>query len=252
MLDRVLLMDITQAAFGLDMKSASRIYFISPVLNPQVEAQAIGRARRISQQKPVTVETLVLRGSVEEVIVRRRGEMTQAEQRKCRSILDDKPIYEWILNAKILKLPGSTAGNISWPDQMAKLARPQFIFGRDFGRGAAHPDEDLVNVDLSPSISKIDARTALKPSVGFGNGSKEAKMADDLPSLEAEGRLAHHTSNDGASSLLSPSKKRIVGPSPGHSSPAKKKRPTVRFAGGSDDEATVPRAVVKLGTPTPV
>ena len=69
---RVLLMDITQAAFGLDMRSASRIYFINPVLNPQVEAQAIGRVRRISQKKPVSVETLVIRGSIEEVIMERR------------------------------------------------------------------------------------------------------------------------------------------------------------------------------------
>lgn len=245
-------MDITQGAFGLDMKSASRIYFINPVFNPQVEAQAIGRARRISQQKPVTVETLVLRGSVEEVIVRRRGEMTQAEQRKCRSILDDKPIYEWTLNAKILKLPGSSGGNISGPEQMAKLARPQFIFGRDFRREPAHPDEDLVNVDLPPSISKIDVRAALQPGVRLGKGSKETKIADDLPSPETEGRLAHYTNNDGNSLLLSPSKKRGVGPSPGHSSPAKKKKPTVRFAAASDDEAAVPCAVVKLGTPTPV
>lgn len=142
---RVLLMDITQAAFGLDMKSASRIYFINPVLNPQVEAQAIGRARRISQKKPVSVETLVLRGSVEEVIVKRRAEMTQAEQWKCHSILDDKPIYEWILNARILPLPGGE--DLPGPEQMAKLQSPPLIFGRGFGRELSHPDQDLVAVD---------------------------------------------------------------------------------------------------------
>ena len=96
-------MDLTQAAFGLDLQSASRIYFLSPVLNPQVEAQAIGRARRIGQARPaVAVETLVLRGSVEEVIVRRRAEMTQAEMWKCRSILDDGPIYEWYVKSVFL------------------------------------------------------------------------------------------------------------------------------------------------------
>ncbi|KAK4153560.1 P-loop containing nucleoside triphosphate hydrolase protein [Chaetomidium leptoderma] len=171
---RVLLMDITQAAFGLDMKSASRIYFINPVLNPQVEAQAIGRARRISQHKPVTVETLVLRGSVEEVIVRRRAEMTLAEQRRCRrSILDDRPIYEWILEARILAGPptppppplvdrpveaeAETAA--AGPEQMAKLRSPQFVFGRGFGRARGHPDQDLVAVNrgslsLSPPVKK--------------------------------------------------------------------------------------------------
>ncbi|KAK3392914.1 P-loop containing nucleoside triphosphate hydrolase protein [Podospora didyma] len=138
---RVLLMDINNAAFGIDIQSASRIYFINPVLSPQVEAQAIGRARRISQNKRVTVETLVLRGSLEEVIVKRRGEMTHAEQLKCRSILDDWSIYEYIANARILPLPGGKSP--SGPDQMAKLQTPQFIFGRGFGR-RSHPDQDLV------------------------------------------------------------------------------------------------------------
>ncbi|KAK4127048.1 helicase-like protein [Parathielavia appendiculata] len=152
---RVLLMDITQAAFGLDMQSASRIYFINPVLNPQVEAQAIGRARRISQKKPVSVETLVLRGSVEEVIVRRRAEMTQAEQWKCRSILDDKSIYEWILNARILPMPdGHGDGDDGGPGQMALLETPLFLFGRGFGRELAHPDQDLVGVNESPVRKK--------------------------------------------------------------------------------------------------
>ncbi|KAK4240328.1 DNA repair protein rad8 [Achaetomium macrosporum] len=167
---RVLLMDVGQAAFGLDMQSASRIYFINPVLNPQVEAQAIGRARRISQNKPVSVETLVLRGSVEEVIVKRRGEMTQAEQWKCRSILDDKPIYEWILNAKILPLPGGN--DIPGPDQMAKLQSPQFIFGRGFGRELSHPDQDLLTVNGSPVSNKksvaIAERSRKRPSPEAG------------------------------------------------------------------------------------
>jgi len=141
-------MDISQAAFGLDMRSASRIYFISPVLNPQVEAQAIGRVRRISQSRQVTVETLVLRGSLEEVIVERSRRMTQADHKRCKSILDDRPIYDWILNARILPLPKEGAdvavdGQEDGPSQMAPLKTPQYIFGRGFGR-VVHPDEGLL------------------------------------------------------------------------------------------------------------
>ncbi|KAH8676165.1 P-loop containing nucleoside triphosphate hydrolase protein [Xylariales sp. PMI_506] len=136
---RVLLMDISQAAYGLDMRSASRIYFVSPVLNPQVEAQAIGRARRLSQQKPVTVETLVLRGSIEEVIVERRKKMTAAEHRRVKSILDDRPMYNWILNAQIMPLL-KVEDDVS---QTAMLEVPQYVFGREFGR-EVHPDEGLI------------------------------------------------------------------------------------------------------------
>jgi len=142
-------MDITQAAFGLDMRSASRIYFINPVLNPQVEAQAIGRVRRISQKKQVSVETLVLRGSLEEVIMERRQKMTQAEHRKCKTILDDGPIYEWMLNARILPLPDDA---VDGPAQMAPLKTPQFLFGRGFGR-VEHPDEGLVMNGTAPGTN---------------------------------------------------------------------------------------------------
>ncbi|RYP81710.1 hypothetical protein DL769_001860 [Monosporascus sp. CRB-8-3] len=149
---RVLLMDISQAAFGLDMRSASRIYFISPVLNPQVEAQAIGRARRISQQRPVTVETLVLRGSIEELIVDRRRHMTQAEHRRVNSVLDDRPMYEWILNARILPM-GEDALEDDGLAQTARLETPQYVFGRGFGR-EPHPDEDLLTTTGSPDAKK--------------------------------------------------------------------------------------------------
>ncbi|TDZ26054.1 putative ATP-dependent helicase [Colletotrichum orbiculare MAFF 240422] len=123
---RVILMDLSQAAVGLDMRAASRIYFVNPVLNPQTQAQAVGRARRISQQKPVTVETLVLRGSIEEVIVERKHSMSQIEHWKCRSILDDRPIYNWILNAGIIPLPeGGKDDDLS---QTVPLKKPQPIF----------------------------------------------------------------------------------------------------------------------------
>ncbi|KAF3062482.1 putative ATP-dependent helicase C23E6.02 [Daldinia childiae] len=152
---RVLLMDISQAAFGLDMRSASRIYFISPVLNPQVEAQAIGRARRISQQKPVSVETLVLRNSIEEVIINRRKEMTYAEHSKVKSILDDRLIYRWILNAKIIPLPDEEDGVA----QTAMLETPQYVFGRGSGR-ELHPDEGLITGSPDAKV-RSDATTSI-------------------------------------------------------------------------------------------
>ncbi|KAJ4308749.1 hypothetical protein N0V84_011916 [Fusarium piperis] len=146
---RVLLMDITQAAFGLDIRVASRIYFISPVLNPQVEAQAIGRARRISQQKPVSVETLVLRNSIEEIIIERKQHMTQAEHDAAKTILHVERIYNWIKDARIIPLPNDRTSKES---QMAPLRTPQYVFGRGFGR-TMHPDDGLV-LDDSPTRKK--------------------------------------------------------------------------------------------------
>ncbi|ETS86408.1 hypothetical protein PFICI_00236 [Pestalotiopsis fici W106-1] len=192
---RVLLMDISQAAFGLDMRSASRIYFISPVLNPQVEAQAIGRARRISQQKPVTVETLVLRGSIEEVMVERRRNMTQAEHRRVKDILDDKPMHDWIRNARIMPMPE----NITADDSVAQTARlrtPQFVFGRGFGRDS-DPDADLI-MDSPTALSKAKGTTADKSGDGgnveraplpfkLGSGLKRKQSRSSTPMPAEDG-----------------------------------------------------------------
>lgn len=133
-------MDLSQAAFGLDMREASRIYFISPILNPQVKAQAIGRLRRISQKKPVLVETLVLKDSIDEVILERNEHMSQAEHLRTKSILDIPTIYNWIKNAKINPLPEGCDDDLS---RMSPLAQKHHVFGRGFGR-TVHPDDGLI------------------------------------------------------------------------------------------------------------
>jgi hypothetical protein len=231
-----MLMDIGHAAFGLDMQSASRIYFINPVLDPQIEAQAVGRARRISQKKPVTVETLVLRGSLEEVIVRRKEEMTQAEQRKCKSILDDKPIYEWILHPKILPLP---QGEVDGLAQTAMLQEPQRVFGQGFGRIVGE-DEDLVPLSTSPTSPVRLSITAMA-----------LNQQDGIPIHE---QVRRATSVEAATALMqlpyqtAPSKKRgfdaAMGPSTpfgqrscdsGGASDSPRPSRRVRFTGTGDD-----------------
>lgn len=211
-----MLMDIGHAAFGLDMQSASRIYFINPVLDPQIEAQAVGRARRISQKKPVTVETLVLRDSLEEVIVRRKAEMTQAEQRKCRSILDDRPIYEWILNPKILPLP---AGEVDGLAQTTMLREPQFVFGQGFGRTIGE-DEDLVPLSTSPTSMKTSAAgapIALKHvSLPLGSSRKRTFDAPGGPATSVSYSAPSNGDVRAASASPRPSRR-------------------VRFAGNDDD-----------------
>jgi hypothetical protein len=193
-------MDLSQAAYGLDMRAASRIYFISPVLNPQVEAQAIGRARRISQKKPVTVVTLVLRDSIDEVIMERKKNMSQAEHRKCKSILDDRPIYNWILNAKITSMSEEQPDG---PSQMTPLETPQFVFGRA-SRRVMHPDEALLLDGPSDVLH------------GEPNGGS--------PTLAVRGKKRLHDSAIGDST---------AGPS--ENLPENRKR-RVRFASDSDDD----------------
>lgn len=190
-------MDISQAAFGLDMRVASRIYFISPVLNPQVEAQAIGRARRISQQKPVFVETLVLRNSIDEVILERKEHMTQAEHGRVQSILDDGQIYEWVKNARITPLP---RGDFSKEDQMSPLDTPRYVFRRGFGR-TMHPDEGLVLDETPRSEGRV-----LRP-LEMANGKKRTTQFGAATSVRDQSQ--HKDSSSNTSDLAARPSKRV-------------------------------------------
>jgi hypothetical protein len=205
-------MDISQAAFGLDMREASRIYFINPVLNPQVEAQAIGRARRISQKKAVFVETLVLKNSIEEVILERKQHMTQAEHHRVQSILDVGPIYDWIKNARINPMP-MVEGELSKEGQMAPLGTPQYIFRRGFGR-TMHPDEGLV-LDDSPT-KKTNGAGMVLGTLEMTNRLKRTSQSDKITVG------GHH--NEGGASTSNPS------------DVAARPSKRVRFTGGSEED----------------
>ena len=54
---------------GLNLTAAEYVFLLDPWWNPAVEAQAIDRAHRIGQRKPVTVYRLVSAGTIEEKVV---------------------------------------------------------------------------------------------------------------------------------------------------------------------------------------
>ncbi|KAI8363475.1 SNF2 family N-terminal domain-containing protein [Mortierella sp. GBAus27b] len=74
-----IIMDTRHAAFGIDLSGASRVYFVSPVWQTATMRQAIKRAHRIGQTRPVYVETLVIKDSFEEAILSRRNEIDKDE-----------------------------------------------------------------------------------------------------------------------------------------------------------------------------
>ena len=129
---RVLIMDIKQAAHGLNLSSASRVFFVNPPCRPDIEAQAIKRAHRIGQTRPVHVETLVLRGTVEEAMHDRASKMTSREHLAAKTLEEDEGIRGIIQNARVLPL--SERGLVG-EAAMAPLQIPQQLFGRP-SRGA--------------------------------------------------------------------------------------------------------------------
>lgn len=57
---------------GITLTGADRVIIIDPSWNPCTDAQAIDRAYRIGQSKPVTVYRLITSGTIEEKIYRRQ------------------------------------------------------------------------------------------------------------------------------------------------------------------------------------
>ncbi|PGH27254.1 hypothetical protein AJ80_00964 [Polytolypa hystricis UAMH7299] len=103
---RVFLMDLSQAAHGLHIACASRVFIVNPIWDPNIESQAIKRAHRISQTKPVYVETLVLRDTLEDKMLRRRKQMSNAElQHAERDPLDDQTMSYIIQNEGFIPMP---------------------------------------------------------------------------------------------------------------------------------------------------
>ncbi|KAG4434725.1 hypothetical protein IFR05_009802 [Cadophora sp. M221] len=187
---RVLLMDVSQAAFGLDMSSASRVYFVNPVFSPQVEAQAVKRAHRIGQTKPVYVETLVLKGSIEEVILERRKQLSTEEHNSCKSILDDRTMYDWIRNARFVDLGDSREGEGAVEERMAKLKTPRLVFGRGVGGSgrAMDPDQDLILGDSPDRKGKGKEKVKIMIKLKVGPAFKRTDDGVQGTSEKAKGK----------------------------------------------------------------
>ncbi|MFC7597191.1 SNF2-related protein [Terrabacter sp. GCM10028922] len=63
------LISLKAGGFGLTLTEADYVYVLDPWWNPAAEAQAIDRAHRIGQNRPVTVYRLVSAGTIEEKVV---------------------------------------------------------------------------------------------------------------------------------------------------------------------------------------
>ncbi len=63
------LISLKAGGFGLNLTAADYVVIADPWWNPAAEDQAMGRAHRIGQQRPVTVYRLIAAGTIEERIV---------------------------------------------------------------------------------------------------------------------------------------------------------------------------------------
>ncbi len=88
---RIFLISLKAGGYGLNLTAADSVILADPWWNPAVEAQAIDRAHRIGQQKVVNAYRLVMRGTVEERILK-----LQAQKRGLveATLNDQAPLME--------------------------------------------------------------------------------------------------------------------------------------------------------------
>ncbi|MDT6962614.1 DEAD/DEAH box helicase [Cupriavidus sp. SZY C1] len=80
----VFLISLKAGGFGLNLTAADYVVIADPWWNPAAEDQAMGRAHRIGQQRPVTVYRLITAGTIEERIV----DLHQGKRALAEGVLD--------------------------------------------------------------------------------------------------------------------------------------------------------------------
>ncbi|GAB1209986.1 hypothetical protein APSETT445_008774 [Aspergillus pseudonomiae] len=189
---RVLLMDLHQASHGLHIANASRVFIINPIWQPNVESQAIKRAHRIGQTRPVFVETLVLKDTLEDKMLERRKTMSEKEMQQAeRDLLDDSTMSSIIQNEHFLHMADDE--DLTGP---AYLKQPPGFFDRH-GLSIPEANESPSSAKKAPRSRKrgsgpIDMNMdttrdsdvgALKRRRSDGTGLHSGGISETLPSL---------------------------------------------------------------------
>ncbi|KAJ9668358.1 hypothetical protein H2201_001406 [Coniosporium apollinis] len=83
---KVMLVSLKAGNAGLNLTAASQVIILDPFWNPYIEEQAIDRAHRIGQQRPVQVHRIFVEGTVEDRIY----ELQEKKRDLISSALDEK------------------------------------------------------------------------------------------------------------------------------------------------------------------
>ncbi len=91
----VFLISLKAGGFGLTLTEADYVFMLDPWWNPAAEAQAVDRAHRIGQERPVNVYRLIAAGTIEEKVM----SLQQRKARLFHAVMDDDALFGRALSA---------------------------------------------------------------------------------------------------------------------------------------------------------
>ena len=84
---RVFLMSLKTGGVGLNLTAARRVYLLDPWFNPATEEQAMDRVHRLGQEQPVIATRFIVRGTVEEKMLK----LQDSKRALCQAALVEGP-----------------------------------------------------------------------------------------------------------------------------------------------------------------
>ncbi|WP_292835806.1 DEAD/DEAH box helicase [Microbacterium sp.] len=95
----VFLISLKAGGFGLTLTEADYVFLLDPWWNPAAEAQAVDRAHRIGQSRPVNVYRLIASGTIEEKVLA----LQQRKARLFQSVMGDDDMLARSLTAEDIR-----------------------------------------------------------------------------------------------------------------------------------------------------
>jgi SNF2 family DNA or RNA helicase len=150
-----LIMDLKLASHGLTIIAATRVFFINPVWNQSIEAQAIKRSHRIGQMNEVFVETLILEGTLEEKMYNMRAEVTNSNKIE---LIDHEGIKNYILQFPFLRMFDGDENVEEYADFNVKSGMLGSVERADVGNNDYDDDDALLRKPSNLFDSRLGTR----------------------------------------------------------------------------------------------
>ncbi|ORY92708.1 SNF2 family N-terminal domain-domain-containing protein [Leucosporidium creatinivorum] len=100
---QVILVDARLGGRGFCLTAASRVIMLEPIWQPDLEVQAAKRAHRLGQSKPVHLSVLVVPGSYEDALLKRRADLNPLDFAKTKQPQRDSKLSDLLQSAMYLE-----------------------------------------------------------------------------------------------------------------------------------------------------